>query len=105
MSATVANGSATAFSFNITGGGALFQLGPTVNTAQRSRLGIQSVDTGHFGSSAGQLYQLGNGYSAALAKDPTTASQIVAQAISSIATLAVNGRPSKRPPSSRTSTR
>ena len=39
--------------FSITGGGALFQLGPNVKSSQQARLGIQSVDTGSLGGTMG----------------------------------------------------
>ena len=48
MAMTLAAGTAanTSLGFNITGGGAVFQIGPNVNTMEQARLGIQSFSTG-----------------------------------------------------------
>ena len=77
----------TDYSFTVTGGGALFQLGPTVTSAQQVNLGIQSVTTGSLGSSVGQLYEIGSGQSAALATNPSLAGQIVQAALNQITSL------------------
>jgi flagellin len=87
MSLTVNDGSNTTVTFNITGGGAVFQLGPQVQTNQQSRIGIQSVNTGILGGSAGRMYQIKSGQSDDLDSDPTTAAQIVDQAITKVTTL------------------
>ena len=87
MSATVAAKATGSMAFNITGGGALFQLGADVVSSQQARLGIQSVDTSSLGGSSGLLYTLGSGGTAALATNPGQASSIVTQAISQVADL------------------
>ncbi len=87
MSITVSDGSSAAFGFDITGGGALFQLGPDVVSNQQSRLGIQSVNTASLRGPSGRLYQLGTGESAALDTDTTLAGQIVDEVISKVTTL------------------
>jgi flagellin len=87
MTATVANGSSTDFSFAITGGGATFQLGPDVVTAQQSRIGIQSVNTAKLGGQYGRLYQLASGGSASLVNSPTTAGRIVDEVLTKVGTL------------------
>jgi flagellin len=74
-------------SFTISGGGALFQLGPDVVSNQQARLGITSVNTAALGGVSGRLYELANGNAASLANDPTTAAQIVEEAIDQITTL------------------
>ena len=84
---TVTDGSNTTVTFDITGGGAVFQLGPQVQTNQQSRIGIQSVNTGILGGSAGRLYQIKSGQTDDLDTDPTTAAQITDQAITKITTL------------------
>ena len=43
--------------FNVTGGGVLFQLGPTVTSVQQVNLGIQSVDTSTLGGTVGQGFK------------------------------------------------
>ncbi|MEO1237241.1 MAG: flagellin, partial [Planctomycetota bacterium] len=63
----------TPYDFTITGGGALFQLGPDVVSNQQARLGIGSVNTAALGGASGLLYQLGTGGTADLSADPTTA--------------------------------
>jgi len=87
MSATVSDGSSTSFTFDITKGGALFQLGPSVVTTQQARLGIGSVDTGSLGGATGKLYQIGSSGDNNLKDDPTKAAQIVDEAIKKVAAL------------------
>jgi flagellin len=58
-----------------------------VQTNQQSRIGIQSVNTGILGGSSGRMYQIKSGQSDDLDSDPTTAAQIVDQAITKVTTL------------------
>jgi flagellin len=87
MSATVTDGSSTDFSFTISGGGAMFQLGPDVVSNQQARLGIQSVNSATLGGVSGRLYELGSGGSAALATDPSKAASILEEVISKVSSL------------------
>jgi flagellin len=87
MSATVADGDDTAFAFDITGGGALFQLGSNINTNNQASLGIQSVDTGSLGGVDGLLYELTSGGDADLATNITKAANIVDEALNQITSL------------------
>lgn len=80
-------GSDVNFSFDISGGGALFQMGPDVVTNQQARLGIDSVSTGKLGGSHGRLYQLGSGQEFSLIEDITSAAKVIDQAINKITTL------------------
>ena len=73
--------------FNVTGGGALFQLGPTVTSAQQVNLGIQSVDTSTLGGTVGRLYQIGSGNDASLTTNASLAGQIVQAALNSVTSL------------------
>ena len=73
--------------FNVTGGGALFQLGPTVTSAQQVNLGIQSVSTASLGGTVGQLYEIGSGQNASLTNNAALAGQIVQAALNSITSL------------------
>ena len=66
--------------FTINGGGALFQLGPNVQSSEQARLGIQSFDTGSLGGTMGKLYELASGNAAALGTDPSLAGQIASSA-------------------------
>ncbi len=75
------------FNFSITGGGANFQLGPNVVSAEQVRLGIPSVSSANLGGSTGSLYSLQSGGAFALATNPSGASQVVAQAINQVADL------------------
>jgi flagellin len=84
---TVAAGFTGTSSFTITGGGALFQLGPDVVSNQQARVGIGSVNTGRLGGVNGKLYQLGSGGTADLANDPTKAALIVEDSINAITGL------------------
>jgi len=87
LSLTVNNGSTTAVSFNITGGGAVFQLGPNVVTNQQARLGIGSVNTGRLGGTDGRLYELRSGYGKDLATNPNGATLVVDEAINKVTSL------------------
>jgi flagellin len=87
LSITVSEGSSTDFEFSITGGGAVFQLGPDVVSNQQAAIGIQSVNTARLGGVSGRLYQLGAGQSAALDTDTTTAAAIVDEVISKVTSL------------------
>jgi flagellin len=87
MSATFGEGDQEGFSFNIDGGGALFQLGPQVVSNQQSRMGIVSVNTANLGGAAGRLYELGSGQDAELAKDTTRAAEIIDEVIVKVTSL------------------
>lgn len=87
LTATIASTFTGTASFTITGGGALFQLGPDVVSNQQARLGIGSVNTARLGGVEGKLYQLGTGGSADLSSDPTTAASIVEEAIDQVTSL------------------
>jgi flagellin len=73
--------------FNITGGGAVFQLGPDVVSNQQARLGIQGVNTATLGGSDGTLFELRTGGSKALATDVKAAAKVVDQVISKVTSL------------------
>ena len=87
LSLTVDDGSSTNFSFSITGGGALFQLGPDVTSNQQARLGIGSVSTGQIGGASGRLYELGSGQARSLTNDVTGASDIINEVINKVTSL------------------
>ena len=75
--------------FNITGGGALFQLGPDVVTQQQTRIGIGSMLSTNLGGASGTLHLLRSGNIAALNSDDQgrrLADRIVNEAIESVAT-------------------
>ncbi len=75
-------------SFTITGGGALFQLGPDVVSNQQARLGIGSVNTARLGSQSGKLFQLGTGGSNELTSSSLdVAAKIVEEAIDQVTSL------------------
>jgi flagellin len=76
-------------SFAITGGGALFQLGPQVNSGQQVSIGIQSVAASQLGNSTvGFLNDIATGGTATLVGGQSAdASQIVEQAITQVADL------------------
>lgn len=84
---TVDDGSSTNFSFSITGGGALFQLGPNVTTNQQARLGISSVSTGQLGGASGRLYELGSGQAKSLVNDVNGASSVIDEVIDKVTSL------------------
>jgi flagellin len=87
LSASVTAGFTGSAQFNITGGGALFQLGPEVVSNQQARLGIGSVNTAKLGGVSGKLYQLANGKLASLTSDANLAASIVGEAIDQVTSL------------------
>lgn len=87
LSLTVNNGSTTAVNFSLTGGGAVFQLGPNVVTNQQARIGIGSVSTGTLGGTDGRLYELRSGYGKDLETNPNGATLIVDAAINKVTSL------------------
>ncbi|QDT04550.1 B-type flagellin [Rubripirellula lacrimiformis] len=87
LTLTVEDGSSENFSFSITDGGALFQLGPDVTSNQQARLGIGSVSTGQIGGPTGRLYELGSGQSKSLVNDVTGAAKIIDEVIGKVTGL------------------
>lgn len=87
LSLTVQEGSSTSVRFDITGGGAQFQLGPDVVSNQQARLGIGSLNTSKLGSSAGRLYELASGGNKALVTNATGAAQVVDDVINKVTSL------------------
>jgi len=87
LSLSVEAGSTASFTFNITGGGALFQLGPDIVSNQQARIGIQSVSTARLGGESGKLYELRSGGNAALDTDVTKAAKIVDETINRVTSL------------------
>ncbi len=87
LSLQVTAGSTADFNFAITGGGALFQIGPEVVANQQSRMGIQSVNTARLGGADGMLYQLASGQAASLANNVGLAAKIVDEATTAVTTL------------------
>lgn len=87
LSIDVTEGSQANFSFAITGGGALFQIGPDVVSTQQARLGIGSVSTGQLGGPDGRLYLLGSGQDKSLTGDIVAGSRIIDSVIDKITAL------------------
>ncbi len=81
---TVSEGSSTAVNFDITGGGALFQLGSDVVSNQQARLGIGSLNTAKLGSANGRLYELASGGSKSLTNDATGAFKVIDDVINKV---------------------
>jgi flagellin len=73
--------------FDISGGGAEFQLGPDVVSNQQARIGIGSVNTATLGGTSGRLYTLGSGEENSLETDPTAAALIVDEVITKVTSL------------------
>ena len=81
------DGSSTDIDFNITGGGALFQLGPDVVSNQQARIGIQNVNTATLGGVSGRLFELGSGGAKTLTADANGAANIVDEVITKVTEL------------------
>jgi len=75
--------------FEITGGGALFQLGPQVNTNLQSNIGVQSMQADRLGNAiVGYLSDLKDGQAYALnTKNFTQASKVIDEVITQVAVL------------------
>jgi flagellin len=89
VSMNVANGVGRS-GFTITGGGALFQLGPDVVSQQQMRLGIASMLTSNLGGASGALINLRDGGIAALNSNDAgrkLADRIVMEAIGNVANV------------------
>lgn len=88
MSLTVDPASTTTnFTFNITGGGAQFQLGGEVVSNQQARLGIGSVSTSSLGGVNGLLSELGSGKAKSLASDVSGAAKVIDEVITKVNSL------------------
>lgn len=90
LSLTVDAGSSTNFSFDITGGGATFQLGADVTSTQQASIGIASVSTGQLGGATGRLYELGSGQAKSLTNDVSGAADVIDEVINKV--TSVRGR-------------
>lgn len=75
------------FTFSITGGGAVFQLGPDVVSNQQARVGIQGVSTATLGGVSGTLFELRSGGDKDLATDVKAAARVVDEVITSVTGL------------------
>jgi len=84
---SVQPGSAANVEFRIEGGGAVFQMGPSVVSNQQLRIGIQSLNTGKLGGVTGRLYELRSGNGRELAGDITGAAKIVDEVIQTVSQL------------------
>ncbi len=87
LTITVDDESDRNFSFSITGGGALFQLGPDVTSNQQARLGIGSLSTGQLSGASGRLYELGSGQDKSLIGDINSAGEIIDEVINQVTSL------------------
>ncbi|MCK4660492.1 MAG: flagellin [Phycisphaerae bacterium] len=79
----------TSSTFDITGGGSLFQLGPQVNTNQQENIGIKAMHPNKLGSRlVGYLSELSSGQTYALREEKfQNASNTIQLAIEQVATL------------------
>ncbi len=75
------------FSFNVTGGGATFQIGPDVVSNQQARIGIQGVSTATLGGVSGKLFEVRSGGAKALASDVKGAARVLDEVISTVTGL------------------
>jgi flagellin len=87
LSITVDDGDSTAINFDITGGGAIFQLGPSVVSNQQARIGVQSLNIGKLGGATGRLFELRSGGTRALDIDVAGAAQIVDEVVTRVTEL------------------
>jgi len=75
-------------SFTVTGGGAIFQLGPQVQSNQQVNIAIASVSASRLGNAIdGYLTDIVTGGAASLAHNPARSSQIIDSAINQVSLL------------------
>ncbi len=84
---TLTAGSTDAVAFDITGGGALFQLGGDVVSNQQARLGIGSLSTAKLGGVSGRLFELQGGRAKSLVNDITGAANVIDEVINKVTGL------------------
>jgi flagellin len=65
----------------------VFQVGPNVVSNNQVRFGIESVNTSSLGGTTGRLYELRSGNTSNLQDDPTSAANIVDEAIDKVTSL------------------
>ena len=87
LSMTVTDGSTSAVSFTIDGGGAIFELGPDVVSNQQARMGIKNINTGSLGTQSGRLYELRSGSTNNLSDNVRGANQIIDEVVTKVAEL------------------
>lgn len=87
LSFNLTAGSTSDVNFTISGGGAVFQLGPSVVSNQQAQLGIGSISTADLGGATGRLFELRSGNARALATDATGAADIVDEVITKVVSL------------------
>lgn len=89
LTSAAAQNAGTPYEFTVTGGGANFQIGPSVNSLQQVGFGIQSVAASNLGdSTVGYLNSITTGGDNSLVSGGTReASQIIDQSIDQIAQL------------------
>ncbi len=77
----------TTIQFEITGGGAQFQLGPDVVSNQQVRLGIAGVNTATIGGVNGKLFELRSGGAKSLSNNVNGAAAVIDEVITQITSL------------------
>jgi flagellin len=73
--------------FTITGGGALFQLGPDIVSNQQARIGINSVNSGSLGGVNGRLYELKSGGAKAISTNASGAASVIDEVVTKVTSL------------------
>lgn len=87
FSTTVEAGFTGAASFTITGGGAIFQLGPDIVSNQQARIGITSVNSATLGGVSGRLYELKSGGDKSIKTNAAGAANVIEEVVSKITSL------------------
>lgn len=73
--------------FTISGGGALFQLGPDIVSNQQARIGITSVNSGSLGGVNGRLYELKSGAAKSIKTNAAGAASVIDEVVSKVTSL------------------
>ncbi len=87
LNSGIAMGLESGTDFVITGGGAVFQIGPGDGVGDQVRVGLPNVSAANLGGTSGNLSEVAEGGAAALRVDPGRAMKIIDEAIADVASL------------------
>jgi len=87
LNSSIAAGLESGTDFVITGGGAVFQIGPSNGVGDQVRVGLPDVSAGNLGGVSGMLSEVLEGGTASVRADPQQAMKILDEAIADVASI------------------
>lgn len=87
LNSSIALGVESGTEFAITGGGAVFQIGPGNGVGDQVRVGLPDVSAGNLGGASGSVSELMGGEVGSLRSDPQRAMRIIEEAILDVASI------------------